>query len=229
MEKIAKEVFTPYLYEAGSIRPMLEKPFPCGDYIAATDTRVLLIIKKDLLQDTFEEVRNAPDVMKVIPEINCELLLTHEQISLSLGSLPHEKELQEVEPEIECPECDGDGQVEWEYQDRNFNHYTDWADCPCCKGSGIFRKAVMEPTGRMRVDLGAFIIINGVAVWAYLLELLLDTMDILGIKEVRILSLNNKNACMIRIADGIDFIFMPTFDLSSATAIFHLNINKRPQ
>lgn len=224
MKKISKDIFTPYCYEADSIRPMLEKPFPCGDYVAATDTHVLLMIRKDLLENSYPEVRATPNVMKVTPKVNCDLPLTQEQIATALGALPHEEEMYEAAPAVQCPECDGDGEVEWVYEDKDYYRHTDWFNCPCCKGSGLLRKAVMKPTGKITVDISACIIINGVGFRAHVLETLLDTMKSLDIKEVNIISLNKSRPCMIRIADGITFIFMPLTDMSYSKDVYHLNI-----
>ncbi len=224
MKKISKEIFSPYVYEKDSIRPMLEKPYPCGDYYVATDTVVLLMIKKDLVEGTFDEVKHAPNALKVIPQQNCELLLDRNTIISALDNLPHEKEIEEVEPAIDCPECDGDGEVEWEYQDRKFYHHTKFMECPCCKGSGILRDAITRETGKMKVDCGSYIVLNGVNVWGPVLEVLVETIDMLGIKEVKLLTLRKDNSCMIKIAEGILFIFMSTYSLDHAVAVYHVNI-----
>lgn len=227
MKKISKEIFTPYLYEKDSIRPMLEKPYPCGDWVVASDTKALLMIKKDLLDDSFEEVKHAPNALKVVPEQNCELLLERRTILSALNNLPHEKEMEEVEPAVDCPECEGDGEVEWEYQDRKFHHHTKFMECPCCNGSGVLRDAVMKPTGKMKVDYLSYIVLNGFGVWAPLLETLVETMDALGIEEVKILALRKNASCMIQIADGVNFIFMPTDNFGASTSVHHINLMPR--
>lgn len=225
MKKINKEIFTPYLYEEGSIRPAFEKPFLCKGLVCATDTKVLLMIREDLLEDKFEAVKHAPDVYKVIPARNCDLKLNRNMLASAINSLPMKDVMREASPAIPCAECDGDGQVEWKYEDRNYYDHTRWSECPCCNGTGLLKKAVMESTGKKEPDYYALIILNGVGFWGINLQILLDTMDYLGISEVQIQSLDAEKACLISIADGIGFLIMPVYDFSLATAAHHLNIN----
>lgn len=227
MKKISKEIFAPYLYEANSIRPLLENPFLCNGSVCATDNKVLLMIKEDLLEDKFEVVKNTPDVSKVIPVCNCELVLNRNVLSETINNLPKKDIMKEISPEISCMECEGDGEVEWKYEDRNYHNHSKWFECPCCGGTGVYKKAVLEPTGRKEPDFYALVILNGVGIWGTNLQILLDTMDFLGIAEVTIQSLHNKDSCLIRIAEGVDFVFMPVYDHSVATAIHHLNISPK--
>lgn len=104
MSKISKEIFSPYL-EKNSLRPMFENPFPCGDYVVATDTKALLMIRKDLLEDSFVEVKHTPNVMKLLSEQNCEYIIDRKTITSALNGLPHEKEMEEVEQVYSSMTC----------------------------------------------------------------------------------------------------------------------------
>ncbi len=225
MKKISKEIFTPYLYEEDSIRPALEKPFLCKGYVCATDARILLMIREDLLEDKFGAVKNTPDASKVVPPHNCNLILKRNALAQTISCLPMKDELEEVSPEIPCEECNGDGQVEWKYEGKNYHDHSHWFDCPCCDGTGVSREAVFEPTGRKIPDDNALVILNGVGIWAIHLQMLLDTMDFLGAKEATVRALNSEAPCRFEIAEGIDFIVIPICNFSLATATHHLNIN----
>lgn len=108
----------------------------------------------------------------------------------------------------------------WEYTDKNYVKHVIWCDCPCCNGSGIMRKALTRPTGRRRVSKAAAVVLNGVTVLAENIQTLADTLQFLDIKEVTILSLDKVEPCLIRIAEGIDFIFMPQPNLSATSVSF---------
>lgn len=223
MEKISKIIFEPYIVRP-NCRPALEKPFVWKDYIVATDTYALLMIKKELLEDSFEEVKYAPNIENAIHEENCNLLLYRIVIGNALQRLPRIDEYIEVSPKVLCHECDGSGEVRWEYEDKNYETHHKYDDCPCCDGSGYVKDAVKRPSGRTIPDRDSTIVINGVFAAASAFQRLLDTMKSLNVDAVRIVSLYDNKACRIKIKDGIEFIFMPRSNTIDPASVTHINI-----
>lgn len=210
MKKISKEIFSPYLMCPNGLRPRLEKPFTDGEYVVATETYVMLLIRKDLLEDEFPSEKPPVAALNKIPIQNCDIPVCSSAIRAALDILPKEEEFEEVCEEIECKECDGDGEVYWEYQDRHGRTHQSIHDCPCCDGSGKYQSSIKRPTGNMVVQNCCFVSLNGIFVHAPNMEPLLSTMDSLGIHKARILALRESSTCMIRLAEGIDFVFMPS-------------------
>ena len=211
MKKISKEIFSPYLMKPDGLRPGLEKPFTEGEYVVATETHIILFIRKDFLEEEYISTIKPPvAALNKIPIQNCDIPVCSSAIRAALDILPKVEEFEEVCEEIECEECDGDGEVYWEYQDRHGHTYQSVHDCPCCDGSGKYQSSIKRPTGNMVVQNCCFISLNGIFVHAQNMEPLLSTMDSLGIHKARILALRESSPCLIRLAEGIDFVFMPS-------------------
>lgn len=82
---------------------------------------------------------------------SCDMTVTMSMLADTLASVPTVKEQIEVKPAIECEECNGTGEVVWEYQSLHKTHQKE-AVCPVCDGRGIFAKAVYKETGRTIPD-----------------------------------------------------------------------------
>lgn len=224
MEKIGIKIFAPYL-TSNSIRPVFEKPFRYDGYICASDTYRLIRVREDLLREyPFNHEGKLPDMLKLVPEPNCNLTLTREMIRQALRALPTEDEIKLVSPEIPCRECDGDGEVYWTYEDKTGKLHRHCDDCPCCDGSGVYREAVYKSTGKKIVTQLAFVMLNGYPIPGRNFQILLETMNCLGIEEVTIMALNTGGHCLFRIADGIDFICVSLNISTGLPGNYHLNI-----
>lgn len=211
MKKISKEIFDPYVIEPNSAHKAIEKPFLWKEYVAATDTRFLLMIRKDLLEDNdYEAQGGTPDIKNALSPENCDLCISADLIKITIGELPQCVENKLVLPKIICKECGGSGEVDWEYVDKDGKtHYGDH-DCPCCYGTGVIRPAKYEPTGRTIPTPDSLIILDGACIAGMAFQRLLDTLNALSIDNVRLISFYKDKACKIRLKDGIDFIFMPS-------------------
>jgi len=92
---------------------------------------------KDIEIDKNMVLRNIPSVF------NLEKNIPIANIQQALDKCPQEDEMKWVGKDIVCTECNGEGQVEWEYK-----HHTKDFECPKCHGEGLSSKAKQVPTGR---------------------------------------------------------------------------------
>ena len=121
-------------------RPVMLKPFEVDDYYVATDSHSLVRVKKDLCGDF--EVKNEHGNLKIkhlFHEYNQNQILN---ITVDLEKYRTGKELKEVGEDIKCTECDGFGEVEWEYE-----NWTKDFDCPKCDGIGFMEESKEVETG----------------------------------------------------------------------------------
>jgi hypothetical protein len=123
-----------------TMRPVLTKPFEFNNKIYATDAHVLIRINKSDCDFNVEPQPNAPNCESVTPNENMNLLLSVNKTQFE--EYKTEDEMVDVGEDIDCDTCDGDGEVEWE-----FEHYTNYFDCPVCDGSGYKETSTEIKTG----------------------------------------------------------------------------------
>ena len=116
----------------------------------ATNGYVLLSVAPHRLSGDYPTMRlGDPDMFTVH---SCDMTVTMSMLADTLASVPQIKEKVEVQPARECEECDGTGEVMWEYTDGGLKVHQMEAVCPVCDGRGIFAKAVYKETGRTIPD-----------------------------------------------------------------------------
>jgi len=107
------------------------KPFSIGDMTYATDAYIMAITPK-INTEVFDylEEKQAENVLKIIPEgRNKNDIFSIKDIKALIEITPTERDYDEKENE--CSECNGSGDVYWEY-----NGYDKEGDCPECDGTG---------------------------------------------------------------------------------------------
>lgn len=128
----AKEdtIFDIFVYSEDDMRPSLEKPMEQNGYICATDTHIAIRIRKEMLNGTYE-CRESPNFARVFPAGKREFFITHRAIADAIAKCGLDEVMY-----VDCPECDGTGQVDWYYHDDNGDTHTREGECPVCGGDG---------------------------------------------------------------------------------------------
>ena len=116
------------------------KPFVYKDKIGATDAYTMIVTNATNVDFKITNTHVPPNLDASLPKENAKELIVIDKDAWE--ELKTEDELIEISPEIECKECKGEGEVEWQYR-----HYTEDFDCPVCDGSGIEQEARYEKTG----------------------------------------------------------------------------------
>lgn len=119
-------------YDSDNCREVLRQPFLQDGKVCATDGYVLIRINGSLCEGSYEEKPGGltpPRTASVVPAATTDIAVTRQQIERALERAPEERNRQ-------CPECEGSGDVTWEYRDRHYNTHTMEGTCPVCDGSG---------------------------------------------------------------------------------------------
>ncbi len=179
--------------DAEDMRPALMKPFEQDGYVCATNAYIILRVAKRFISEDFSTDKHLPDVASVTPE--------HNPISaITIDTLRGEFVRQKIDYDTttaDCPDCDDEGEVEWEYTDTDGDKHKMWAECPCCGGTGIIPNGINK---KCQV-IGETIIVH------YML-LLYHVMFALGVDKAEI-TRGKREQILFHIAEGVDVVVMP--------------------
>lgn len=187
-----KQLFELYTAEY-DYRAVLTRPFAIDDNVYASNGYRIIRIDSGLLKGEYsggnvpKNIREATERYNSIP-ISFNLSVTTGQLERALASIPQVDEVIETDSTEECPECHGRGVVEWYYEGRRQDYYRD-SECPECDGEGYVTTTVERRTGKMVPDKNAAIGLFGLDnISTDNARVLLDTMNLLTIDEVRLVS-----------------------------------------
>jgi len=131
-------------------RKWMEVPFCIDNLAIATDTFELVFFDKYLLKTEISPVDwdKPENILRVITkDRNVNFKLDIEQIERALKYGMRVDVLKAVGEDIECKECDGQGEVLWTYE-----HWQKEFDCPNCDGTGFQSTSKKVPTGELELD-----------------------------------------------------------------------------
>lgn len=123
------------------LRPVFNNPFNYNGTVCATDGHKLICTSEKNINFNFTNDFKPLKLDNVIQEENCK-----ERLLIDIDFFEGIKtadEYKEVGKDVSCAECDGFGEVEWEYQ----NHTRDF-DCPVCDGTGFESTTKKVKTGK---------------------------------------------------------------------------------
>lgn len=195
-----------YLSEI-TFREAFKKPFSIGGFVYATDEYKIIRLKKDILKEEYPPYTKP---MFKWPERNCDRPVTLSSLQEVWDRMPTVEETIIQGECKDCPECNGEGEVEWEYTDSFGKAYCQDFDCPVCGGSGYAEQPEETKTGRMIPDLEASIGFGFHNLRADHVLTLMKTMTLLGKEEIR-LTYQNPNTdkmTMFDIDKNISVIIM---------------------
>jgi len=117
-------------------RPVLMFPNLKDGLVCASDGHVLISIPEDELTLQYNSVEKYPNGHKLVSDMEKETLRS---IKVDIETLGKELARCRFEADkliIKCKECNGSGNVEWEYEDRERDTHYRTEDCPLCDGTG---------------------------------------------------------------------------------------------
>ena len=175
-----KKLFGLFVADDDMYRPILNNPYRRDGYVYASDGQKLIRVKEDIVSGDYE----VTDKMKLnIPADNCDYTITDKDIEKVLSEIPQVKEMEEKK--VKCSECDGTGEVIWEYQDKNWETHENEFECPICGGTGYI--STEKATGRMIPNPYTVVKVGENGIASTLLQVLLDAMRIIGVTEVHLI------------------------------------------
>jgi len=122
-------------------RPVSKLPFEINGKVCATDFNTLIRCDKSFIDFEFDNPHKSLNVDGIIPTVTCSRIVSNKLEDFDVFKT--ENELAKKGEGVECSECEGFGDVEWEYE-----HHTKTDDCPVCHGSGYSSYAPILPTGK---------------------------------------------------------------------------------
>jgi hypothetical protein len=141
-----KEIISVFL-DKNSERDLYREPFKKGEWICATCGPALIAIDKNRCEGTYK-VLDTPDVKQyLLMETNRQETLLLTELEKMMNTAERIEETVTFGENIKCTECNGSGEVEWDYKD--FSRYF---DCPVCNGSGYTSVSSKKKTGRIIPD-----------------------------------------------------------------------------
>lgn len=150
----------------------------------ATDGHILISVDPHRLSGDYPKLKlGEPNLFAVR---TCDLTVTMSMLAETLASVPTVKEQIEVQSARECEECDGTGEVMWEYTDGGLKVHQMEAMCPVCDGRGVFPKAVYKETGRTIPDPKAKIEVGNAILFVRDVQKLVSAMKFFGADSVHL-------------------------------------------
>ena len=177
----------------------------------ATNGHVLLSVAPHRLSGDYPTMRLGDPVG--FAKRTCDLTVTMSMLAKTLASVPKIKEQIEVQPARECEECDGTGEVMWEYTDGGLKVHQMEAVCPVCGGRGILAKAVYKETGRTIPDPKAKIEVGNAILLVRDVQKLVSAMDFFRADSVHLVRDEGQSTWIID--EDIFIILMSVFDGNS--------------
>lgn len=139
-------------------------------------------------------------------EYPCEKTITIEALNKALEACPLVDEEVVIQDAVKCEECDGSGEVYWEYKDNHLHTHERISDCPICDGTGEMEHEKTKKTGKKVIADDAVIEIGSAYIFAKYLQILKQAMDFLNIASVKMTHNSPKSANEFVVNDDIRII-----------------------
>lgn len=149
--------------------------------VYATDGYVAILVSPNVTSLSYEEIE-FPIIGSLIKGA-VKGHFTLESLKKVLEFFKVEEERFIIEEGRKCEECEGSGDVEWEYTDQDGEiHFLD-SDCPVCHGDGMLEE-VFKSTGFMVPTDNSFVRIGGLTIRGVYAQKLLWVMEFFNVDKV---------------------------------------------
>jgi hypothetical protein len=187
-------------------REWMNTPFVVGNKAHSTDAYFLTIIDAEKVEG-FEKLpkENAKKFHGIIPtDRNVEIEIKTKRIKTDFEKAPQIDAYDIVGEDIDCLECDGHGEVEWEYE----NHTKDF-DCPVCDGEGKSSVSKQIKNGKTRIDDYLCVKIGNSFFAADKIEKVLKTAEKINAKNITLTYQDTPNKGSIFKLNDLEILVMP--------------------
>lgn len=208
LTKLTNEVqLLALFYDPDCGRPQIRAPILADGYVCATETHRMIMINPERCVGEYKQGKL--HILSALSEPNIDLTLTFAEIKSVLERISTQKEMKTVCPEVQCEDCEGDGEVKWTYVDRENYTHTEYYECPVCHGSGVSVPAKEVSTGRMIPPFDAVVGIHKRKFLAEHIQALCDAMELLCLDEIRYVSDNGSGGNVFILTDDIKVVIAP--------------------
>ena len=211
-----RKLFDIFLAGENSSYSFATEPIIYGDYVIATDGHSGVFVKKNITNGIYKRFNRK---LNEYADSGYSLIISIEVIKKAIDRVPMLATVKNENEEIECPECNGSGNVTWEYYDNNNHCHTMEYVCPICDGLGIIdsnRCTVDDKKVKDRFSLigfGPIIISVEDAMKLY------NAMAIIGIDTCEMIGYTSSNATF-RLNEDIFVVITKSFRNEKVFRIF---------
>lgn len=189
------------------LRGWLQTPIRIGNRIHATDAHILASIDLDKLDtshrfnyDSGEKLKNV-----LITDRNQNLSINVKEMNKVFSNAPQQDCYDTVGKDIDCSECEGDGEVLWQYNDTE-----KFDSCPVCDGDGRISLAKQIKNGKTEIKDHLKIEIGISTFQVSLFQKLLDVANKLNIEIITLIYQKEEmKGSLFNIGD-FEILLMPT-------------------
>lgn len=187
--------------------PLRSAPFFNTKYneVWSTDGYVLIRIKPERLVGEYPK----GELRLPMLECPCKKKITIDAINKALNECPKVDEEIIIQEAVECEDCDGTGEVYWEYTDNKGHTHQHLDECPVCNGMGEIEPAKTKKTGKKIVKEKAVINIGKAYILASNLYKLKFAMEYLGITSVELTNNTERGGNEFVLDNDIRIILAP--------------------
>lgn len=184
-------------------RPKFKQPWRDSDNVFATDNCIMMRVRGSLTDHDYPIDSHRLSIQ--FPWGNmADGFIPAQTLDMALANAPLVDELVSRDSDKECPECHGEGTVEWGY-----SIWTKEFDCPVCDGEGYIEKEQWVPSGRKIISDQSFIRIENKLFRSYHIDLIRRAMTIIGINRVDVGVTDYNSPNLFRLTPDIELILMP--------------------
>ena len=195
-----KEIFKMFCGN-DEIRPAMLLPFNYKGKVCATDAHILIRCNESDCEFELDNPHKPLNTEAAFPSFDSERIVLNKLSDFDKFKI--EDELVKQGKDIDCNECDGDGEVEWEYR-----HYNRTDECPVCNGSGFSSESRLIPNGKKTFNKYAYVSIDGVYFNVNLLVKIFEVHELLGGELISLNIVQKNKPAAFRL--GIyEFLIMP--------------------
>jgi hypothetical protein len=205
------------------------EPFINGDYICATDTHIIVTVKKEEVECDDPLNESDRDYVGIVEKgIGNNLYNTTFNINDLLDTL---KQVEiDTKDEHLCPDCNGNGEVDFEYTSTHGSVYTVRDECPVCHGTGFNENYQYIRKINGWFDKTACAIeFDGILLNPKYIGDLICVMEECNVNTCTMVCGGYNKACLFNINDNVRVFMMPVFRGDSMIDIIPLkkkdNIN----
>lgn len=191
-------------------RIFITKPFLLNGKACATDAYRMIWVDEKLTSG-YEKLKENINIENVIPNPNCNIKLDVKEIREAIEKAPLVDEM--IDDTEECKECDGFGEVEWEY-----GGYTNDFDCPVCDGDGTIGS--MIPSGNKVIDDLCFIDFGNIRVK---ISLIADFINFIS-DDLYLIYKDKPNNPLLFKSSDLTFLIMPHMQTENNNVIHKINL-----
>lgn len=189
------------------LRDWMNKPFKMGDSIYATDASIIAKVSEKIVSGKYSGVDDKY-IQLILPLFDFEpknlLTISIKEISEVISKVELVDEYLDTDTEGSCNECNGEGEVEWEY-----DIYTRDMDCPVCDGNGTITEEKRTKTGNKVLHVDLYIDIKVCRFSIAMISQLVLFAETVGVEEIEVINQTFPNRVTVFKVGEVELGLMP--------------------